>query len=1080
MPAAAIPANEIGRLESLYSYSILDTPPEQEFDELTEIAAQLCGTPVALISLIDSGRSWYKSQHGSDGPGSPRNIALCAHAILDSDLTEVPDTTSDPRFADNPLVLEDPRVRFYAGAPLATPDNHLIGTLCVIDFEPRELNDNQRSGLQTLSRLVMMQMDLRRSRLALETSEGILRGQEENLRDILENSSDLIQSVGRDGKFYFVNNAWTKTIGYHPNEIVHLNIFDIIARDYHQHCREYMGRVFAGEDPEMLETCLIGKNGNRIYVEGKVNLRSDQNVPIATRAILRDVTERRATEHLRAARALVLDRLSAAPSLSVILEDLLKHIGLFWPERLIKLSLQGDEDRTSLSLAAGNPDAASNSNGACWSESIINEKGVTIGAIATYQTTPCKASPIDRRILEECAGLAAMVIERKHTTTALEVLVENLEHIVADRTQDLRESERFTRAILQALPARIVVLDERAKILATNYEAVSPEDEAPMHNAFGTLEPGADYLQFCNTAAKGHEATGQLTVRYIDEIMNGQRTEASFEYCDSEPSQPAWYLCRLTLFPGDGPRRIIVSHEDISARKAAELNALQSQQRFEAFFEFAPDACIVADAGGEIWLANQKAEELFQYDRASLRGMAVAELLSIPQPANEDDGPGPKSEYGFELREASARRRDGSTFPAEINFSPLDFEGSEWTAASIRDMTFRQEQEQRTLRMQRLESIGTLAGGIAHDLNNALAPVLMSTAMLRGKYPNDMELVDTIETSTKRGAHMIRQLLTFARGVDGDQALIDPIRIQDEITNIIANTFPKNIRLRNICGKRAGFVLGDATQLHQVLLNLCVNARDAMPDGGELSLELTAAHLDAARASNIPHARPGDFVLWRVQDTGDGIPPQIIDRIFEPFFTTKAIDRGTGLGLSTVLGIVNSHDGFVHVLPGKPQGTIFEVYLPMEGTIAAGIDQPLPEESDFYGKAETVLIVDDEPQVRSVTSAVLQSLNFDVVSASDGQEALKIIEENPGRIRTIISDVHMPEMDGLELLQRLQSAGFGIPVILASGRFEEPDVATARGLGVLSFLDKPFTQEQLSEALEKRPGESGDRDPGPT
>ena len=372
------------------------------------------------------------------------------------------------------------------------------------------------------------------------------------------------------------------------------------------------------------------------------------------------------------------------------------------------------------------------------------------------------------------------------------------------------------------------------------------------------------------------------------------------------------------------------------------------------------------------------------------------------------------------------------------------------------------EKQQR--RAQRLDSIGTLAGGIAHDLNNALAPIMMGMEMLRMKYSGESPLLDTIEGSTKRGADMVRQLLTFAKGAEGERMSVRPDRLIKEIQSMIKGSFPKNIQLVVKCDPQLPMVLGDATQLHQVLLNLCVNARDAMPHGGTLTLEADSREVDAVSASSAPDARPGKYVALRVNDTGGGIPPEILDHIFDPFFTTKGPDKGTGLGLSTVMGIVKGHGGFLQVHSQPGQGSTFTAYLPADRL--GGVTEHLTKaEVEFRGQGETILLVDDEAAVREMSRAVLRRLNFKPLTATDGADGLMQAAEHRKELRAIITDLHMPHMDGLAFVRALRRMLPEIPVGVASGRMEDTVAAEFKELGVTNRLDKPFTEDQLAEAL---------------
>ncbi len=380
------------------------------------------------------------------------------------------------------------------------------------------------------------------------------------------------------------------------------------------------------------------------------------------------------------------------------------------------------------------------------------------------------------------------------------------------------------------------------------------------------------------------------------------------------------------------------------------------------------------------------------------------------------------------------------------------------------DLTETKALEQQLLRSQRQETLGTLAGGIAHDLNNALAPILMGVDLLKAKYPGAPGIVDLFESSVRRAAAMIRQLLTFAKGTEGERCPVQISYLIREMEGITASTFPKNITTQIACDSNLPPVMADATQLHQVLLNLCVNARDAMPAGGTLTLAAKKVAINVVHAGMPPNAKTGHFVVLSVRDTGTGIPPEIRDRIFDPFFSTKAADKGTGLGLSTVMGIVKGHDGFLEVSSAPGQGTTFTAFLPAEAAAAEAAPETkwkLP----FYGQGETILFVDDETAVREVAREVLQRMNFRVVLANDGIEALMWLSEHQSVLRAVITDLHMPNQDGFVFVNVLKRMLPDIPVVVSSGRLEDDMKEKFQALGVTAFLDKPCSEGQLADVL---------------
>ena len=384
------------------------------------------------------------------------------------------------------------------------------------------------------------------------------------------------------------------------------------------------------------------------------------------------------------------------------------------------------------------------------------------------------------------------------------------------------------------------------------------------------------------------------------------------------------------------------------------------------------------------------------------------------------------------------------------------------------DITERRKIELQFLRAQRMESIGTLAGGIAHDLNNCLAPIMLSLELLTKKFPDpdSAELLDMLSVSAQRGADMVRQVLLFARGVEGERQEVQIRLLVADTEKIVNDTFLKHIEVRTRVPNDLWTVIGDATQLHQVLLNLCVNARDAMPDGGTLTISAENLILDAHYAVLDSEVRSGAYVVLQVEDTGTGIPPVIIEKIFDPFFTTKAIGQGTGLGLSTSMAIARSHGGFVRVYSEPGKGTTFKVYLPARtGTSSPTAGRRAVELPRGHG--ELILVVDDEPSVRLVTQQTLEAFGYRAILASDGAEALAIYARREAEIAVVLTDMMMPVMDGPATIQVLRKMNPGLLVIAASGLVANDYAAKFADLGVLHFLPKPYTAETLLKALQK-------------
>ena len=381
--------------------------------------------------------------------------------------------------------------------------------------------------------------------------------------------------------------------------------------------------------------------------------------------------------------------------------------------------------------------------------------------------------------------------------------------------------------------------------------------------------------------------------------------------------------------------------------------------------------------------------------------------------------------------------------------------------------------EAQFLRVQRLENIGALAGGIAHDLNNALVPVMMGVELLKGDMPqaNRLRLLETMKASAQRGAEMVKQITSFARGVSGKPAVLNVKHLVAEIAKLCKDTFPPSIQIETKSAEDLHLVEGNATQLHQVLLNLCVNARDAMPEGGTLRIETANLGLDKAIAPGRSEAVSGPHVVLSVSDTGHGMSPEVLSRIFEPFYTTKEPGKGTGLGLSTVQGIVTAHNGFMEVSSRPGTGTVFKVYLPATREVETergGDGSPnLPA-----GHGELVLVVDDDLAILEMVRETLDTFGYRVLTASNGLEALPPYQKHAGEIAVVITDMMMPVLDGPATIQMLRQINPKVKIIGVSGLGSEAAAVTAGKKSVNAFLKKPYSTGKLLETLREVVGQN--------
>jgi PAS domain S-box-containing protein len=411
--------------------------------------------------------------------------------------------------------------------------------------------------------------------------------------------------------------------------------------------------------------------------------------------------------------------------------------------------------------------------------------------------------------------------------------------------------------------------------------------------------------------------------------------------------------------------------------------------------------------------------------------------------------------------------KNGKRIPVLLGSAAFDDNPTEGVCFVL-DLSDQKRLEQQFLRAQRMESIGTLAGGIAHDLNNILAPILMAVQVLKMKTtePQTKSILETIEVSSKRGADIVKQVLSFARGLQGERIEVQPVHLLKDIETIIRDTFPKNIRRDVYFPENAWTIQGDPTQLHQILLNLCVNARDAMPEGGNLAISVENVLLDNQYVAMNIQAKAGKYVIINVTDSGEGIPPELLDKIFDPFFTTKEVGKGTGLGLSTVMAIVKSHGGFVNVYSEVGRGSSFKVYLPAIETATTKSKRDTVSLTTLpRGNGERVLIVDDETSILTITSQTLEAFGYKTMTAGDGAEAVALYAQLRNKIAVVLTDMAMPVMDGPATIRALIKVNPGVKIIAATGLKTEGSEAKALNAGVKHFLSKPYTASTLLKTL---------------
>lgn len=567
----------------------------------------------------------------------------------------------------------------------------------------------------------------------------------------------------------------------------------------------------------------------------------------------------------------------------------------------------------------------------------------------------------------------------------------------------------------------------------------------------------------------------------LKEFALGQRLRACWSFPVRDASETV--IATLAIYHSQ-PCRPSADEWDIVTRftrlaglameRDARENALRdSEERFRTLLQHISTVAVQAmgpDLKVIYW--NDASESLYGYRREEAMGRNLIELLVPPASREialriarsllEDEN------YSPEPTDWQLQRKDGTQVPVLTSYTVLRREGKPAEVFSLDvDLTERKKLEQQFLRSQRLESIGTLAGGIAHDLNNLLSPIVMGVSLLRKLDSENKfaQLMDVMEQSAERGAGLVRQILSFARGVEGARITVSFEYLVKEIESIIRNTFPKNITFEKDLPKNLWMVQGDPVQLNQVLMNLVVNARDAMPAGGVLRIRAHNAELDAQYAATHHQANPGKYLCIEVCDSGSGMSADAIDRIFEPFFTTKEQGQGTGLGLSTSSSIVRSHGGFIDVESRPGRGSSFSVFLPAVETETLADSERRDPQASPRGQGERILVVDDEPAILEVAQRSLESFGYRVQTAESGVHAIKAYVDRPGEFSLVITDMMMPIMDGKALIKALRKIDPEVRIIAASGL--RTHQATPAADAVAAFLPKPYSTDQMLDAIHR-------------
>jgi len=1080
------------RLAALQRIGLLDTPPEDAYDQLVQLAAATLATPVALLNLVDRDRQFFKSAVGVPEPvasarQTPLTHSICQHVVETDSALVIEDTREHPLVKDNPAI-HDLGVVAYAGIPLRTGEGQVLGTLCVMDHRPRKWRETELSLLGYIAGCVMSRIELGAAMRAMGRDAERLAVSEQRLAAILDSTLDAVVTISGDGAITSWNTQATGTFGWTADEVVGRPLVETIipARHRQAHLAGVARFHATGEGPILrtrIEISAVGKDGREFPVELTVT-PFQVNGGWHFSAFIRDITERRQVDQaLRVARER-FELVARATNDAVWDWDLVNDTN--WQN-------EGFEVLFGYKRAAGELEDAP------WRTRLHPEDRERVLARLNAMLAGTEASWSDEYRFRRADGTYAEVFDRGYIIRNAQGRAVRMVGAMSDITA-LRRAEQVQRAIYriaqatstvaglpevlaavhetvgELLPARnfyIALYDAAQDLVSFPYFVDErdpvPDPRPPRHGltervlktgksllvtpeVFDTLRQegladlvGAPSVDWLGVPLKTRDRTiGVLAVQsYAEGVRYTPREQEILEFVSTQ---------------------VAVAIE----RKEVEQSLVERETRYRLLFEANPEAMFVYDRETLRFLAaNEAAVRRYGYSVPEFLAMTIRELR---QPSEQE-----RLEAVLAQPVAGARfidnvrhmRKGGESIDVEVLSDGLVFAGRPARLVLARDVSERKRLESQLRQSQKMEAVGRLAGGIAHDFNNLLTAITgYSDLLLHDLSPDDprRQDVEEIGKATARAAALTQQLLAFSRKQVLQPRVIDLNMVVNNARNLLQRLIGEHITLVTSCAPDLGAVRADLAQFEQVIVNLAVNARDAMPQGGKLLIETRNVSLEDAHLTEDSVISPEGYVQLTVTDTGIGMDDQTKARLFEPFFTTKGLGKGTGLGLSTVYGIVKQSGGTIWVYSEPGTGTTFKIYLPRVSAEAEPLGPSTVSLAAPRGD-ETILFVEDEPALRAVACRSLAMQGYRVMDAPDAEAALALAAGFPGTIHLLVTDVIMPGLSGHELAGRLAAARHDLRVLYISGYTDEAIVSHGVLAPGVSYLQKPFSPDTLARRV---------------
>ncbi|WP_322965045.1 PAS domain S-box protein [Sphingomonas fuzhouensis] len=1067
--------HETQRLAALARYDVMDTPREPSFDELAALTARLCDAPIAVVNLVGKGRQFFKAEVGLGVRETPLESSFCAHALLEQDFLIVPDLSKDARFDCNPLVTGAPHIRAYAGALLKTEDGMAIGTLCVLDYRVRDFSDLQREALGVLARQVMAQLDLRRTVEQLDRRNEALRAGEARLRLILDSARDYAiiatdtqrritsWSAGAEAIF-----EWTEAQA-HGRPIDDLFLPEDRAAGVPE--QEIARAETEGYAPDVRWHCRA--DGSLVFLNGSTHpIRDGDGRIVGFLKVGRNETEDRA----RAAE-LARTRIELVDS-----EDRFRNMADHAPVMMWVTDADGACTYLNRRWYEYTGQTREEALGHGWLNATHPDDKAEAGHIFGQANTTHTPFRIDYR-LRRADGSYGWAIDAASPRFGPDG--EFLGYIgsvidIADRraAEDaLRHANALLAAVMEAVPGVVYAKDGAGRMLAAN-RGTRELVGKPLDAIIGRTD-----LEFLDDRAQA-----EAVMANDRRVMSEGRMEVLEEQVSLPDGTCAIWLSTKAPFRDAAGRVVglVGSSIDITERKRAEealrcLNETLEDEIAERtaerdrMWDTSPDLMLILDFNGIVRRVNPAWTTLLGYDEAELVGHHVNEFVLAEDHADTIGAYERAARGGLLEIENRCRHKDGSIRWISWNAAPAGV----MTYATGRDVTAEKDQaaalaqaEEQLRQAQKMEAVGQLTGGIAHDFNNLLTAVtggleLLAARLANGEYDRLGRYITMAQTGANRAAALTQRLLAFSRRQTLDPKPTDTDRLIAGMQDIIVRTIGPAIVVKVVPTPGLWPILVDAPQLESALLNLCINARDAMPEGGTLTIETSNKTLDAraAAAQDLP---AGDYVSLCVTDTGTGMPPEVMERVFDPFFTTKPIGEGTGLGLSMIYGFVRQSGGQVRIYSEVGMGTTMRLYLPRlsgEHDLADLTDTVAARHRAHDG--QTVLLVEDEAAIRELVSEVLRDSGYRVLTASDGPMGVSLLQSNV-RIDLLVTDVGLPGgLNGRQVADAGRAVRPDLKVLFVTGYAANAAVGAGHLEKGMEVLTKPFNVLEL----ERRVGE---------